>query len=72
MSEDQAAAYVSLSPNTLRANGPQAKRIGRRVLWDRHDLDRWADRIGGQPLDARAQQEEAGEVERRFMEQRRA
>lgn len=67
-----AAEYVSLSENTLRAHGPQPKRLGRRRLYDRMDLDRWADRLGGQPLTVAEQREEAAEVERRFLEKRRA
>lgn len=71
MDEPMAAAYLSIGTTTLRADGPAPKRKGRRVLYDRHDLDRWADRLGGQPLDVREQQEEAREVERRFLEKRR-
>jgi hypothetical protein len=67
-----AAAYLSRSPTVIRERGPAPKRDGRSVLYDRHDLDRWADRLDGQPLDVRQQQEEAGEVERRFLEKRRA
>jgi hypothetical protein len=72
MGEDMAAAYVGLSRTTLREQGPRAKALGRRRLYDRHDLDRWADRLGGQPLDGRAEQDEAAEIERRFLEKRRA
>jgi len=72
MSEPQAAAYVSLSVNTLRANGPSPRRVGRRVLYDRIDLDRWADRLGGQPLTVPEMRAEAADVERRFLEKRRA
>jgi hypothetical protein len=71
MGEPMAAEYLSIGVTTLRERGPAPKRFGRRRLYDRHDLDRWADRLGGQPLDARAEQEEADEVERRFMERRR-
>lgn len=67
-----AAAYVGLSETTLRERGPEAKGVGRRRLYDRHDLDRWADRLGGQPLTVPQQREEAAEVERRFLEKRRA
>lgn len=72
MAETQAAAYLSISETTLRKNGPQPKRHGRRVLYDRIDLDRWADRLDGQPLDERQEQDEAAEIERRFLEKRRA
>lgn len=70
MSEPMAAAYLSIGTTTLRSQGPAPKKQGRRNLYDRHDLDRWADRLDGQPLDAREQQEEAAEVERRFLEAR--
>lgn len=72
MSEPMAADYVSLSANTLRKEGPTPKRIGRRRLYDRHDLDRWADRLGGQPLTVQEQRQEANDVESRFLERRRA
>lgn len=71
MCESDAAAYLSIGTTTLREHGPAAKRWGRRVLYDRHDLDRWADRLGGQPLTVAEQREEASEVERRFLERRR-
>jgi len=72
MDEPMAAAYLSIGTTTLRACGPGPKRQGRRVLYDRRDLDRWADRLNDQPLDEREEQEEAAEVERRFLEKRRA
>jgi hypothetical protein len=71
MSERQAADYLSIGTTTLRSEGPEPKRWGRRILWDRHDLDRWADRLGGQPLTAVEQGREASEIERRFLEKRR-
>lgn len=71
MGEELAAAYVSLSATTLRENGPAPKRYGRRKLYDRIDLDRWADRLGGQPLTVQEQRAEARDVERRFLEQRK-
>jgi hypothetical protein len=72
MGEDLAAAYVSLSATTLREKGPAPTRLGKRRLYDRHDLDRWADRLAGQPLTAQEMGQEASEVERRFLEKRRA
>jgi hypothetical protein len=72
MGVDLASAYLGLSATTLRANGPAPKAYGKRRLYDRHDLDRWADRLGGQPLTAVEQRAEAREVERRFMEKRHA
>lgn len=68
MDEIQAAEYLSIGKTMLREHGPNPKRLGRRVLYDRRDLDRWADRLGGQPLDIGEQKAEAKEVERRFME----
>lgn len=72
MDEPQAAEYLSIGKTMLREHGPSPKKLGRRVLYDRHDLDRWADRLGDQPLDEREEQEEAAEIERRFLEKRRA
>jgi hypothetical protein len=72
MGAELAAAYVGISENTLREHGPQAKSIGRRRLWDRTDLDRWADALGGQPLEgSRRTTRHAHEVERQFLEARR-
>lgn len=71
MSEGMAAAYLSIGTTTLREHGPKAKRYGRRVLYDRRDLDRWADRIDGQPLDEKQRIEESQEIERGFMERRK-
>lgn len=65
-----AARYLSIGVTTLRDHGPAPKRSGRRILYDIRDLDRWADRLDGQPLDADAEEAEAAEVERRFLEQR--
>jgi hypothetical protein len=72
MGEQMAASYLSIGTTTLRASGPAPKKYGRRCLYDRRDLDRWADRLDEQPLDAGEQQEEAAEVERRFLEKRNA
>lgn len=68
LNEPMAAAYLSIGTTTLRAHGPQAKRRGKRVLYDIRDLDRWADRLGGQPLDEAEEAAESKEVERRFLE----
>lgn len=72
MSASRAAQYLSISETSLRLDGPAPRRYGRRVLYDRNDLDRWADRLGGQPLTMQEQREEAAVVERRFLEKRRA
>lgn len=70
MSEPMAASYLSIGTTTLRVSGPSPKRKGKRVLYDRRDLDRWADRLGDQPLDDAAREAEAREIERRFLERR--
>jgi hypothetical protein len=72
MCEKLAAEYLSIGTTMLRERGPEPKRWGKRRLYDRIDLDRWADRLGGQPLTVPEQQREASEVERRFLEKRRA
>lgn len=66
-----AAAYLSRSPTVIRARGPKPKKDGRSVLYDRRDLDRWADRLSEQPLDEPERLKEAEEIERRFLEKRR-
>lgn len=71
MGEGMAAAYLSIGTTTLREHGPAPKRYGRRVLYDRHDLDRWADRMDEQPLDERQREEESAEIERGFLERRK-
>lgn len=65
-----AAQYLGIGETTLRAKGPAAKKIGARTLYDRNDLDRWADALGGQPLDESEEAAERAEVTRRFMEAR--
>jgi len=68
MSEDLAARYLSIGRTLLAEQGPAPKHIGNRKVWDREDLDRWADRLSGQPLDAEQEAKEQEEVERRFLE----
>ncbi|MCA0450673.1 MAG: helix-turn-helix domain-containing protein [Proteobacteria bacterium] len=68
MTIEMAAAYLSRSESTIKDRGPTPKRDGRSVLYDRKDLDRWADRLGGQPLTEVEESAEAKEVERRFLE----
>lgn len=65
MDVDLAAAYLGIGASTLRDKGPGAKHLGRRVLYDRRDLDRWADALGGQPLDPQARADEGGDIESR-------
>ena len=50
LSEDHAAAYIGLCDKTFRdmvADGrmPKPIRVGRRVLWDRHAVDRAFDAL---------------------------
>lgn len=68
MDEPKAAEYLSIGKTMLRERGPRPKKLGRRVLYDRRDLDRWADRLGEQPMDESEELAEAQEVERRFLE----
>lgn len=72
MSEPLAAEYLSIGTTMLRERGPRPKRLGKRRLYDRVDLDRWADNLGGQPLNVAQQRTEAIDIERRFLEKRRA
>ncbi|RKE53211.1 MULTISPECIES: helix-turn-helix domain-containing protein [unclassified Sphingomonas] len=44
-----ACAYFGVCDRTFRKLGIAPRRIGRRVLWDRHDLDRFADGMAGMP-----------------------
>lgn len=60
MSESMAAAYLGIGVSSLRDRGPQPKRLGKRCLYDRLDLDRWADALGGAELDP-VQREAEGE-----------
>ncbi len=70
LSVGEAADYLSISATTLREHGPAPKRVGRRVLYDLRDLDRWADRLDDQPLTAAEEDAEAAEIERQFMAER--
>jgi hypothetical protein len=67
MSSPLAAQYLGISETTLRNAGPRPKNIGRRVLWDRTDLDRWADALSGQPLDGAALEAEADDATDRIL-----
>jgi hypothetical protein len=75
MNEDLAALYLGIGATQLREHGPAPRRdpcrLGRRVLWHIDDLDRWADALGGQPLDAGDAESHARDVERRWFEQRK-
>lgn len=63
-----AARYLGIGVTTLRHKGPEPKRIGARVLYDRRDLDRWADALNGQPLDAGEREAEGGDMLKRIRE----
>ena len=62
MPDRLAARYLGIGTTSLREHGPQPKRLGGRVLWDRKDLDRWADALGGQPLDVPARAAEGADI----------
>lgn len=66
-----AAPYLGVSPSTFRSLDIPPRSIGKCVLWDRADLDRYADRLANQPLAEPERLAEAAEVERRFLERRR-
>lgn len=68
MSVELAAAYLSIGTTTLRTRGPKPRHIGTRVLYDRHDLDRFADALAGQPLDAGRREAEGSEIAARAAE----
>lgn len=68
MSEPMAAAYLGIGKTTLRESGPGPKHLGRRILYDRIDLDRWADALSGQPLDDTDRQAEGDDALKRVME----
>ncbi|WP_203311112.1 hypothetical protein [Sphingomonas beigongshangi] len=51
MSAGMAASYLGVSSGTLQSWGiAPIETPGRRVLYDRKSLDRYADRLAGQPL----------------------
>lgn len=62
MGERLAAAYLGIGASTLRERGPRPRKVGTRTLYDRRDLDRWADALDGQPLDPPAREAEADDV----------
>ena len=63
-----AASYLGLGVSTVREHGPKPKRWGSRVLYDRRDLDRWADALDGQPLDEKGREAEADDALNRIKE----
>lgn len=74
LNADQAAAYLGIGTTMLEEKGPAPKRnpdmLGRRKLYDIRDLDRWADRLDGKPLDGDDAEAESRDVEREFLEGR--
>lgn len=71
MKADQAADYLSVSEKTLERHGPAPKKVGAAARWDRHDLDRWVDGLGGQPLEGRDEESHKRDVERDFLDARK-
>ncbi len=63
-----AAAYFGVCPATFRTIGIRPVRIGRRVLWDRNDLDGFIDNMTGGPVTARSAGASVKAMERRFFE----
>jgi hypothetical protein len=71
LSVEDAAAYLSISPNTIRGLDISTRAIGRRVLYDIHDLDRFVDRMTDKPVvDDVPDLAAAADEERRFFEKR--
>jgi hypothetical protein len=73
MNEADAAAYLSIGTTKLRAEGPRPKTWGGRTLWDRRDLDRFADALGAGSvaLDEQDAAAQSKDVERQFIERRK-
>ena len=65
-----AAAYLSISPTSLRTHGPKPKHLGKRRLFDKIDLDRWADSLSPDGTGRSAPPLTSKEVERRFLDKR--
>ncbi|WOF43807.1 hypothetical protein KNJ79_02250 [Sphingopyxis indica] len=68
MNRPLAAAYLGIGETKLTIEGPAPKRLGKRVLYDIRDLDRWADALDGQPLDDAQRKDEGDDIERRVRE----
>jgi hypothetical protein len=53
LSGEQAAAYLGVTAPTLKTLGIKPRSLRGRVLYDRHDLDRYADAlaVGGGDID---------------------
>ena len=70
MGEELAARYLSIGEKLLRERGPKPRKVGRRTLYDRLDLDRWADQLCDQPLptDPVDILKESKRIEREYLE----
>jgi len=68
MCEPLAAKYLGISPTSLREHGPEPRRWRRRLLYDIHDLNRWADALAGEPLDEEQRDDEGDDIHARVME----
>ena len=68
MSEELATRYLSIGRTMLAEQGPEPQFVGRRKLWDRKALDRWADALAGIPLEGKDRELEQRERDRRFQE----
>ena len=51
MTEALAAGYLSLGISALRSRGPAPRRVNARNLYDRYELDRWADDLFATPVE---------------------
>jgi hypothetical protein len=69
MNKHQAAAYLSIGVTLLR-DLLAPKKIRGRSVWDRRELDRFADALAGQPLDADQERSHAADLERKWLERR--
>lgn len=66
MSLRLACAYFGVCDKTFRSLGIAPRRIGRRVLWDRQDLDRFADGMAGTPSRSTDKASSAQAMQQRF------
>ena len=71
LSAEDAAEYLGIGVTMLRGLGIKTKALGRRVMWDRADLDRWVDRMDEQPIADVDQIKEQADEEAAFFERRR-
>jgi len=69
LSEADAAEYLGIGASYLRTLALKSRRLGRRVLYDIKDLDRWVDRMEDAPVEndpaSAAAAEEAAFFQRR-------